>query len=349
MKELSIEKKAKRYEKAIERAEGLIDFCSDSELKTLEYVFPELRESRDEKIRKELIEFIKSRGGFKQEYIAWLEKQGNSIDKVEPKFKVGDILVSEEEDKRHIYKVEAITNYDTYLLLDLEDGYTKNESVYTTDLAMYLWTIEDVRDGDIVVEDKIPGHPSPFIAIFKEIGTDSDTFNSRCFIDFDGNFNEGDIGHDLSNIHPATKKQRDILITKMKEARLTDFEKSLEHIMIETLECGDTRNLKADAEMLLRFAQKPIKWSEKDEKMLNDIISDVKFEGYNNDLQASSYRKINWLNSLKDNIKFNYSKDDKMLDKIMQIVSNYWNSIPDSNIDENEEVESCYNWLKSLK
>lgn len=29
----------------------------------------------DEKIRKELVEFIKSRGGFKQEYIDWLEKQ----------------------------------------------------------------------------------------------------------------------------------------------------------------------------------------------------------------------------------------------------------------------------------
>ena len=33
------------------------------------------KESEDERIRKELIEFVKSRGGFKQEYIAWLEKQ----------------------------------------------------------------------------------------------------------------------------------------------------------------------------------------------------------------------------------------------------------------------------------
>ena len=38
----TIEEKAKCYDKAIERAKGLIDFCSDSELKTLEYVFPEL-------------------------------------------------------------------------------------------------------------------------------------------------------------------------------------------------------------------------------------------------------------------------------------------------------------------
>lgn len=41
-----------------------------------EHYFPELKESEDERIRKELIEFVKSRGGFKHEYIVWLEKQG---------------------------------------------------------------------------------------------------------------------------------------------------------------------------------------------------------------------------------------------------------------------------------
>ena len=83
MKELSIEKKAKRYDKAIERVEGLIDFCSDSELKTLEYVFPELKESEDDKIRKEIINYFKcqsreepSRKDTHNKWIAWLEKQG---------------------------------------------------------------------------------------------------------------------------------------------------------------------------------------------------------------------------------------------------------------------------------
>lgn len=43
--------------------------------------------------------------------------------------------------------------------------------------------------------------------------------------------------------------------------------------------------------------QKP--WSEEDEKILKDIITDVKFEGYNNDMQANSYKKISWLKSLR--------------------------------------------------
>lgn len=47
MKELSIEQKAKAYDEALDRAKGLIDFCSDSELKTLEYVFTELKEGED--------------------------------------------------------------------------------------------------------------------------------------------------------------------------------------------------------------------------------------------------------------------------------------------------------------
>ena len=45
--------------------------------------------------------------------------------------------------------------------------------------------------------------------------------------------------------------------------------------------------------------QKSVEWSEEDEKILKEIISDVKFEGYNNDMQADSYRKINWLKSLR--------------------------------------------------
>lgn len=50
--------------------------------------FPK-EESDDERIRKELIDFVKSRGGFKQEYIAWLEKQGEHA-KFRDSIQVGD-------------------------------------------------------------------------------------------------------------------------------------------------------------------------------------------------------------------------------------------------------------------
>lgn len=88
MKELSIQEKSERYDKAIERAKGLIDFSSDSELKILEYVFHELKESEDERIRKVLIGWINLEpstsfndifdGFSKEQILAWLEKQGNT-------------------------------------------------------------------------------------------------------------------------------------------------------------------------------------------------------------------------------------------------------------------------------
>ena len=81
MKELSIEQKAKAYDKAIERAK---QHCADYVVET---IFPELKESEDERIRRALIDCLQymkvnycipSRYTSKQydTWIAWLEKQG---------------------------------------------------------------------------------------------------------------------------------------------------------------------------------------------------------------------------------------------------------------------------------
>jgi hypothetical protein len=86
MRELSIEEKAKRYDEAIERVKGWHIDCQLNFKKALEELFPELKESEDERIRKELLEHCENqaepyiRKGNKcpqiQSWIAWLEKQG---------------------------------------------------------------------------------------------------------------------------------------------------------------------------------------------------------------------------------------------------------------------------------
>lgn len=89
----SIEEKAKRYDEAIERANKLKETCdSNAVVGWMEYIFPELKESEDERIRKELLEHCKNQAkpyiqtGNKcpqiQSWIAWLEAQGEqkSID-----------------------------------------------------------------------------------------------------------------------------------------------------------------------------------------------------------------------------------------------------------------------------
>lgn len=83
MKELSIEEKAKAYDEAIEKLRSLHDdYDTVSTLidikEELENIFPELKESEDERIRKALVRFHKSTidiDGIKgDDILAWLEK-----------------------------------------------------------------------------------------------------------------------------------------------------------------------------------------------------------------------------------------------------------------------------------
>ena len=87
MKELSIQEKARRYDEAIKEA-SIAYKDEDKHLKaTLERIFPELKESEGERIRKELLEHCKNQAkpyiqtGNKypqiQSWISWLEKQDN--------------------------------------------------------------------------------------------------------------------------------------------------------------------------------------------------------------------------------------------------------------------------------
>ena len=78
MKELSVEEKARRYDEALEIARKCLDEKRDTCFVRPDVIFPELKESEDERIRKALYKaiwtYIPTEEG--QEYIAWLEKQG---------------------------------------------------------------------------------------------------------------------------------------------------------------------------------------------------------------------------------------------------------------------------------
>lgn len=91
MKKLSIEEKAKRYDKAIQRARNIINSINVGLIgkDSFEAVFPELKESEsnDERIRKELIFYfqeeipqcsIQEHADKMKKFIAWLEKQGEN-------------------------------------------------------------------------------------------------------------------------------------------------------------------------------------------------------------------------------------------------------------------------------
>lgn len=87
MKELTIEEKAKAYDEALERAKKAQQY---DDCNVCLYIFPELAESEDERIRKEMIFYfteeipqcsIQEHADKMKEFIAWLEKQGTSYTK----------------------------------------------------------------------------------------------------------------------------------------------------------------------------------------------------------------------------------------------------------------------------
>ena len=77
---MNYKEKAKAYDEALKKSKKLYEQGTITE--SLSYVFPELKESDDEKIRKEIIEYFKkypalSLGDYNvQDILAWLEKQG---------------------------------------------------------------------------------------------------------------------------------------------------------------------------------------------------------------------------------------------------------------------------------
>ena len=66
----------KEYKEALARARDVYTYyCDDREqLRKIESIFPVLKESEDERIKREIIEYIKT-GTYHNDWVAWLEKQ----------------------------------------------------------------------------------------------------------------------------------------------------------------------------------------------------------------------------------------------------------------------------------
>lgn len=117
MKKLSTEQKAKRYDEALEKSKRLYEQGTITE--SLCYVFPELKESEDERIRKAIhiyLDWLDGRKDYapKGEYsikdmIAWLEKQGESYTKrdVDNAFVEGMAFAKNELEKQNKQKPQG--------------------------------------------------------------------------------------------------------------------------------------------------------------------------------------------------------------------------------------------------
>lgn len=244
------------YNEALERARAIYQGKYKPEIaatiaETLQSIFPELKESEDEKIRKEILDYIAKSTGCER-CVAWLENQGeqksaewhredeqnlnaclgfipheflrrwlkdvvhvkydNPVNEVKPKFKVGDWVIF---NNKHcsIYQVEKIENY-RYTLRHTTGGSTS--LLFGQEYFIRLWTIEDAKDGDVLVSSA--NQPFIYNGKFNSISIDG-----HCGLDITGIFIDNKHVQECNwtenkNIKPATKEQRDRLFAKIKEA-----------------------------------------------------------------------------------------------------------------------------------
>ena len=275
----------KKYKDALERASKLrVQNTFDTVSQMMEYVFPELKESEDERIRKSLIDFFDSANqvgenpmyeyGIQTDKIIkyiekqvspnmvadaylrgcndtekkWLEKQGEideehkSIDKVEPKFHEGEWVVFNNK-HQSIYQVEKIEN-GYYILRHTHGGSFRVCVLHDENLR--LWTINDAKDGDVlVIEETETTYKTVFV--FKEI---EDTriihyvyhLNTGIEQVFEKRSANGFVGFIDEVVHPATKEQRDTLLKAIKDAGYEfDFmKKELKKTIKPNFNVGDT-------------------------------------------------------------------------------------------------------------
>ena len=132
---------------------------------------------------------------------AQLEAEHKPADKVEPKFKVGDWITNGE----YTWKVTDIKPLD--YILQSPNGDIVDDTILYVDEHFHLWTIQDAKDGDVLVSGQIT-------ILFKKFEEYSD-FNfviAYAGIDVRGELQITD-GHWLisNDAKLATKEQRDQL------------------------------------------------------------------------------------------------------------------------------------------
>lgn len=202
------QEKARAYDEAIERAKKLYGDGITAE------IFPELKESDDDRIKKNCIHFLELQkqhhaATFEiEECIDWLEKKGeNSTDKTKPRFKVGDWVIFTTSGS--LYQVEKKENYE-YTLRDIHGGSFCVS--FSNEELIREWTIQDAKDGDILacIDE---------ILLFKSYSVlqGQGRISLYCWYnEYKNNFNSKEVIDILmtttNKIWPATKEQRDALM-----------------------------------------------------------------------------------------------------------------------------------------
>ena len=353
MKELSMEEKAKAYDEAIKVANKYKDtHIMFPQIK--DEIFPAFKESEDEKIRKELIDYFKEnnaalafRGISNECVIAWLEKQGEqkSIDKVEPKFKEGDWVVYEN-------RVGLIIRMLKEHYIISFDGVEEQVS-FTFNDRITRWTIQDAKDGDVLAVENIifiykrtlANHIVSYCKLINDVFVSTSDARTCC----EGN----------PYVHPATKEQRSVLVDKIWVAGYTWDSNNMK---LKYIGANAVRPEVETWVETLKTSPIPLPkpaWGEEDEKMAESCKNAIVFELTDNarDDELNTDPRFKWLKSLKDRVlsqpKQEWNEDDDaMIDNILGTYKTLEDMLDLTKEQDKDILESMNferDWIMSLK
>ena len=272
------------------------------------------------------------------------------IDKVEPRFNVGDWITNGK------LLVGQVTSFDGEYYHYICDGLEQPLHVSNVH-RWHLWTIQDAKDGDVLCCE------SGWTCLFKALDNHTNTFSSYCFMDSDKWFcNTGSEGHTLDKafikayngeIHPATKKQRDLLFQKMKEA---GYEWDAEKKELNGIATYCQENCKGYQETGRCFAdgeceaKKNVEtgWSEEDRTMAFTLMRDVDQMSYVS--KEGKNERIGWLNSLDEKFASRESSWSEEDDSMVEDVRNSFEFHCDEMTEAlQEQYNKFFDKVKSLK
>ena len=315
------EEKARAYDKALERARALYSQGAPDSL-TLESMFPELKEeSEDERMIKALKEGFKYHQLFNPtfggipciEIVNWLERkpQGktaleaikeekvDNANNLEPMFKVGDWVIRSIKNEKRIGIVTEIL--PEHYIINFDGWREQIPIIYGDCIDIRLWTIQDAKEGDVLVDEDIN-----VIGIFE--GIEGMCWHSKFYYssttkEFYGIECGG--SHQKEFAKPATKEQRDLLFSKMKEAgyewdaEKKELKKINSYCQEHCKGYQETGKCYADGDCEAKKLAEST-WSEEDEYVYNEILSRVANKTiYQHDLEYIH----TWLESFKNRIQ----------------------------------------------
>ena len=348
-------KNALTHAREIHRNEG-------EKRRDMEWLFPELKESEDEKMRKEIVEYLKK--NLRLEWATWLEKRGEQKPTIEMKSaeeslgidsetynKIVDECIYGEQKSQRMISAEAkeamydkpsdkiepkfkVSDWVVYYrndssrevlqVYDIRDG-----RYYFTDNVHFSWSVKECDEKSHLwtIEDAKEGDvlacENGWTCIFKCLN--DNLFSSHCFMDHEGWFCEdGGQGHTLDN--------------RICGEIYPATNEQCDTLMKAMANAGYTFDF--DKRELKKIEQKSAEWSEEDEKKFADAC--IMLDWYKgNNWWTAQYIK-DWLKSLKD--RYTWKPSDAQMASIICAVRKMKESAC-----YDSELVSLLNDLKKLR